>query len=166
MANIEKSQPFTTQSPHLISLKWIPFENIVEKGQNAGNQHFFLFPQYFLPCQRQIQSFQPNLNCCLQILSIWEIPQFCRWAELTHYQMTNFRLLKLKEFADDNFTFDENGRKSSKWVENTVGKRVLLVTSNFSFSHSVFKRLVSQGHQKASLCGNGLKVLNLLDSNL
>ena len=31
-----------------------------------------------------------------------------------------------------------------------------LVTSNFSFSHSVFKRLVSQGRQKVSLCGNGL----------
>ena len=27
-----------------------------------------------------------------------------------------------KEFADDNFKFDENGRKFSKWVENTVGK--------------------------------------------
>ena len=29
---------------------------------------------------------------------------------------------KLKGFADDNFKFDENGRKLSKWVENTVGK--------------------------------------------
>ena len=29
---------------------------------------------------------------------------------------------KLKEFADDNFKFDENVRKFSKWVENTMGK--------------------------------------------
>ena len=29
---------------------------------------------------------------------------------------------KLKEVTDDNFRFDENGRKFSKWVENTVGK--------------------------------------------
>ena len=29
---------------------------------------------------------------------------------------------KLKEFADDNFKFDENGRKLSKQVENAVGK--------------------------------------------
>ena len=29
---------------------------------------------------------------------------------------------KLKELADDNFKFDENGRKFFKWVENTVGK--------------------------------------------
>ena len=28
----------------------------------------------------------------------------------------------MKEFADDNFKFDENGRKLSKQVENTVGK--------------------------------------------
>ena len=30
--------------------------------------------------------------------------------------------LKLKEFADDNFKFDENCKKLSKWVENTVGR--------------------------------------------
>ena len=29
---------------------------------------------------------------------------------------------KLKEFADNNFKFDENGRKFMKQVENTVGK--------------------------------------------
>ena len=44
----------------------------------------------------------------------------------------------------------------SKWVENTVEKEKLLVTSNFSFFHSVFKRFVSQGRQKVSLCGKGL----------
>ena len=29
---------------------------------------------------------------------------------------------KLKEFADDNFKFDEDGRKFFKWFENPVGK--------------------------------------------
>ena len=29
---------------------------------------------------------------------------------------------KLKESADDNFKFDENGRKFFKWVKNTMGK--------------------------------------------
>ena len=28
----------------------------------------------------------------------------------------------MKEFADNNFRFEESGRKSSKWVENTAGK--------------------------------------------
>ena len=36
--------------------------------------------------------------------------------------MTNLDSSKLKEFADDNFKFDENGRKLSKQVGNTVGK--------------------------------------------
>ena len=29
---------------------------------------------------------------------------------------------KLKELADDNLKFDENGRKFSEWLENNVGK--------------------------------------------
>ena len=32
------------------------------------------------------------------------------------------RSSKMREFADDNFEFDENGRKFSKRVENTVRK--------------------------------------------
>ena len=36
--------------------------------------------------------------------------------------MTNFRLFKLKKFADDKFKFEENDGKLSKRVENTVGK--------------------------------------------
>ena len=31
---------------------------------------------------------------------------------------------KLKEFADDNFWFGENGEKFSNWVENTLGKEI------------------------------------------
>ena len=34
----------------------------------------------------------------------------------------NLHASKLKEFVDDNSKFDENGRKFSKKVENTVGK--------------------------------------------
>ena len=45
-------QPFTTQSRLLTTLKKKPFANIVGKGENAGNQHFLLFPQFFFT-QRQ-----------------------------------------------------------------------------------------------------------------
>ena len=72
--------------------------------------------------------------------------------------MTNFRLFQTERVSDDNFKFDENQRKLSKPVENTVGKGEIALTRNSSFSHSVFKRLVSQGRQKASLCGNGLNL--------
>ena len=43
------------------------------------------------------------------------------------YLITRRQILyssKLKEFADNNFKFDENGRKLSRQVENTVGKGV------------------------------------------
>ena len=33
----------------LMTLKKKPFENIVGKGENAGNQHFLFFPQCILP---------------------------------------------------------------------------------------------------------------------
>ena len=33
--------------------KKMPFENVVGEGENAGNQHFLLFPRCFLPFQIQ-----------------------------------------------------------------------------------------------------------------
>ena len=41
---------------------------------------------------------------------------------LTLSQTTNLYCSELKEFADDNFEFDENDSKLSKQVENTVRK--------------------------------------------
>ena len=39
------------------TLKKKAFENIVGKEENAGNQHFLLFPQCFLHVQKQILIF-------------------------------------------------------------------------------------------------------------
>ena len=36
--------------------------------------------------------------------------------------MTTLDFSKMKEFADDNLRFDENGRQFSKKLQNTVGK--------------------------------------------
>ena len=44
--------PFTSQS-QLNDPQEMSYENIARKGENAGNQHFILFPQCFLPYQRQ-----------------------------------------------------------------------------------------------------------------
>ena len=62
---------------------------------------------------------------------------------------------EVKVFADDNFTFDGNGRNLSKWVENTVGEAEIARYDNFSFSHSVFKRLVFQTRKNHGLFGKG-----------
>ena len=116
-------------------------EDIVEKGENAVDQHFLLFPQCF---QRVLYLSQGRLKLGV-----------CGKG-LTHYQTTNLDSAKLKKFADDNFKFDENGRKLSKRVENTVGKGDIARYEQFLLFPQRFKRFVSQGRQKVSLCGNGL----------
>ena len=63
---------------------------------------------------------------------------------------------KLKAFADDKLNITNMIISVFDRVENIVGKGEIACTSNFSFSHNVFKRLLSQTSQKVSLCGNGL----------
>ena len=70
--------------------------------------------------------------------------------------MKNFRLSLLKEFAEDNSKCDENGRRFSKQVENTVGKGEIARWEQFSFFHSVFKRLVLQTCKNQGLFWKGL----------
>ena len=43
----------------------------------------------------------------------------------------------MKEFADDNFELDENGRKFSKWVENIVENGEIDCNGNFLFSYRI-----------------------------
>ena len=61
-----------------MTLEKEPFENIVDKEENAGNQHFPHFPQCFLPFPEQISIFLPNFICHLQMLSFWSsLKNFC-----------------------------------------------------------------------------------------
>ena len=46
---------------------------------------------------------------------------------------------------------------SPSWKKTLWEKEKLLVTSNFSFSRSVFKRLVMQTRKNQGLFGKGLK---------
>ena len=48
---------------------------------------------------------------------------------------------KLKEFADDNSNIDENGRKVSKTVENTVGKGEIARYDQFLLFSTVFSKI-------------------------
>ena len=58
---------------------------------------------------------------------------------------------KLKKFADDNFKFDEKGRKFSDRVENIVGKtEKLFVNKQFLLFSQCFKQ------KKTGLFGRGL----------
>ena len=64
---------------------------------------------------------------------------------LTLTQTTNFRLQtsKLKEFADDNFKFNENERKLSKQVENTDGKEEIARNEQFLLFPQCFQKALT-----------------------
>ena len=69
---------FATQSRLLKTLTKRPFENILGKGENAGNQHFLLFPECFLPLPEEISIFQLHVFCRLQVHSHWTSLKNCR----------------------------------------------------------------------------------------
>ena len=56
------------QSRLLTPLEKKALENIVGNGENAGSQHFLLFPQGILLLQTQISIFESLLFCRLQVL--------------------------------------------------------------------------------------------------
>ena len=55
---------------------------------------------------------------------------------------------KLKEFADNNFKFDENGRKLSKWVEKTVEKGEIACYEQFLLFPQCFQKSFFPGASK------------------
>ena len=79
-------------------------------------------------------------------------------AVLTHYQTTNFRLSKLKEFACDNFKFEENGRKLSKRVENTVGKGEIAHYEQFLLFPQCFQKACFSGASKGVIVWEWVKL--------
>ena len=62
--------------------------------------------------------------------------------------MTILDSSKLKEFADDNFKFDENSIKLSKQVENTVGKGEIARHEQFLLFPQCFQKACFPGASK------------------
>ena len=54
----------------------------------------------------------------------------------------------MKDFADDNFKLDENGRKLSKPVENTVGKGEIAPYEQFLLFPQCFQKACFPGVSK------------------
>ena len=65
---------------------------------------------------------------------------------------------KLKGFADDNFKFDENGRKFSKWVANTVGKGKIAHYEQFLLFPQCFQKAFFPGASKGVIVWEWIKV--------
>ena len=77
---------------------------------------------------------------------------------LTHYQTTILDSSKLKVFADDNFKFDENGRKLSKRVENTVGKGEIARYEQFLLFPQCFQKACFPGASKGVIVWEWVKL--------
>ena len=67
---------------------------------------------------------------------------------LTHYQTTNLDSSNLKEFADGNFKFDENGIQLSERVENTSGKGEIARYEQFLLLPQCFQKACFPGASK------------------
>ena len=64
---------------------------------------------------------------------------------------------KLKEFADDNLKFDENGSKLSKWVENIVGKGQIACYEQFLLFPQCFQIACFPGASKGVIVWEWVK---------
>ena len=88
-------------------------------SQNAFRQNYFSGsgkpgPGFFFFFWLSVDESQDKCCCLKNALSLDAINPFPKQQILGS--------CKLKEFADDNFIYDENGEKFSKWVENAAGK--------------------------------------------
>ena len=63
----------------------------------------------------------------------------------------------MKEFADDNFKFDENGRKLFKRVENTVGKGEIASYEQFLLFPQCFQKACFPGASKSVIVWEWVK---------
>ena len=59
---------------------------------------------------------------------------------------------KLKKLADNNFKFDENGRKFSKWEENAVGKGEIASKEQFLLFPQCFQKTSTADMLKTRAC--------------
>ena len=156
------SEPFPKQALAFRYLQYKTFENTVGKGEIAQNKQFLLFTQCVLPFWRifwhfhQSKLLSENFRFESQQFVIWER---LRRTHLTNYQTTNFKLFQNERVCRRQFQICRKWKKVIQTGRKHWEKEKSLNTSNFSLSHSVFNRLVSQRCQKVSLCGNGLKTL-------
>ena len=84
-------------------------------------------------------------------MTIWLKKNVATLSFISSCSITRRQILdssKLKEFADDNVKFDENGRKLSKQVENTVGKGEIARYEQFLLFPQCFQKACCPGASK------------------
>ena len=69
-------------------------------------------------------------------------------TQLTHSKTKNFRLFQTERVCRQQFKFDKNGRKLTKWVENTVGKGEIARYEQFLLFPQCFQKTCLPGASK------------------
>ena len=90
--------------------------------------------------------YEKRRNCSLRAISPFPTVFSKGLFPVTRQQILDSS--KLKEFADDNFKFDENGRKLSKRVENTVRKGEIARYEQFLLYPQCFQKDCFKGASK------------------
>ena len=110
------------------------YENIEGKEENAGNQHFLHFPQYFLHYQRKIVPFRLQLNCGLQMFSDLVKAKFWHTVGLSNIHVsfntitcisTQYKTVqKIHVFIWFGFPMEiiRNGAETRAWLLHTSNK--------------------------------------------
>ena len=100
--------------------------------------------------------------CRMLRLVVWQNTFYwtiSRWwpLRITLSQMTDFELFRIERVCRRQFEIGWHWLKGLQMGGKHCGKRGNSSLRAISpFYHGVFKRLVSQGRQKVSLCGNGI----------
>ena len=65
-------------------------ENIVGKEENAGNQHFILFPQYFYPSKSNLDFLVPFITSSANALNLDQSKILSSGKELNNLEVKGF----------------------------------------------------------------------------
>ena len=116
------------------------------KGKHPWLLAFSLFVTMSSNIPLSLHKFAPILNLLSTDVSNLEENEFCCLENLFQKQQI-LDSSKHKEFADENFKIDENGRSSPKWLKKYCGKR-----SNLS----IFNIPALQTHKNKGFFGRNL----------
>ena len=120
-----------------------------EKEKLLVTSYFSFFPQRFLTIWRTICRFHQIWICCLQTHSYWNSLKFVVLERVNPLPGKVFQTLpNWKSLQTTNFKFDENSRKLSKWLENTVGKGEIARYEQFLLFPQCFQNACFPGASK------------------
>ena len=131
-----------------------------EKEKMLGEPAFPPFPtMFFSRLKKKKKSFTLILSSA-NAFSLDQSKNLLFGEGLTHYQMTLILdSSKLKEFADNNFKFNEISRKLSKWAEKTVGKGEIARYEQFLHFPPCFQKACFPGASKGVIVWEWVKLI-------